>query len=354
MQQPQADARTPFPFRFNGRAGEYFKIWIVNILLTILTLGIYSAWAKVRRKRYFYGNTLLQDSAFEYLAQPIQILKGRLIAFAIFVAYALANSFFPPLTLVFVLAFVVLFPWLLIKTLAFNARYSAYRNIRFDFKAGYGKAMAIYIGWPILSVLTLGITYPAYKYHRSKFVVAHSGYGTAPFSFGATAGEFYVAYLMATLITLGGLLILGVIAGALSMLPRMAGTVAADAGAGLAVLSALTASIMMLLVLLTVRAYVEAAIGNLVWNNVVSGEYRFASTLQTNRMLWLYLSNVLAIIFSLGLLIPWAEIRMTRYRMNNLKLLAAGDLAGFVAKEQQAMTATGAEISDFFDFDVGL
>jgi uncharacterized membrane protein YjgN (DUF898 family) len=71
-------------------------------------------------------------------------------------------------------------------------------------------------------------------------------------------------------------------------------------------------------------------------------------------MLWLYLSNVCAIIFSLGLLIPWAEIRMTRYRMDNLKLLAAGDLAGFIAKEQQAMAATGEEISDFFDFDVGL
>ncbi len=353
MPQPQIDARTPFPFQFNGQAGEYFKIWIVNILLTILTLGIYSAWAKVRRKRYFYGNTLLQDTAFEYLAQPVQILKGRLIAFAIFVIYALANNLFPPAALVFVPAFVVLFPWLLIKALAFNARHSAYRNIRFDFKAGYGKAMAIYVGWPILSLLTFGIAYPAYKYHRSKFVVAHSGYGTAPFSFGATTGEFYVAYLMAILIMLGGALALGVVVGVLSLLPRMA-SAATPEGAGVAVLSAMTAFIMMLLLLLTVRAYVETAIGNLVWNNVVSGEHRFVSTLQTRHMLWLYLSNVFAIIFSLGLLIPWAEIRMTRYRMDNLKLLASGDLAGFVAKEQQAMAATGEEISDFFDFDVGL
>jgi uncharacterized membrane protein YjgN (DUF898 family) len=354
MQQPQADARTPFPFQFKGQAGEYFRIWIVNILLTILTLGIYSAWAKVRRKRYFYGNTLLQDSAFEYLAQPIQILKGRLIAFALFAIYALVNSLFPPATLVFILAFVVLFPWLLIKTLAFNARYSAYRNIRFDFNAGYGKAMAIYIGWPILSLLTFGIAYPAYKYHRSKFVVAHSGYGTAPFSFGATAGEFYVTYLMAILITLGGVLILGAVGAVVSVLPRMASAVAAGGDAGLVVLSGVMTFVMMLLLLLTVRAYIETTIGNLVWNNVVSGGHRFVSTLQTKHMLWLYMSNVLGIVFSLGLLIPWAEIRMTRYRMNNLTLLAAGDLGGVVAKEQQAVAATSAEISDFFDFDVGL
>jgi uncharacterized membrane protein YjgN (DUF898 family) len=35
------------PFEFTGKAGEYFGIWIVNVSLTLLTLSIYSAWAKV-------------------------------------------------------------------------------------------------------------------------------------------------------------------------------------------------------------------------------------------------------------------------------------------------------------------
>ena len=47
------DARTA-PVEFTGNAGEYFKIWIVNIALTVVTLGVYSAWAKVRKLRYFY------------------------------------------------------------------------------------------------------------------------------------------------------------------------------------------------------------------------------------------------------------------------------------------------------------
>ena len=45
-------------FSFTGNASEYFGIWIVNLLLSIVTFGIYTAWAKVRRLRYFYGNTL--------------------------------------------------------------------------------------------------------------------------------------------------------------------------------------------------------------------------------------------------------------------------------------------------------
>ena len=51
----------------------------MNIILTILTLGIYSAWAKVRHKKYIYGSARLNGAGFEYLADPAKILKGRMI-----------------------------------------------------------------------------------------------------------------------------------------------------------------------------------------------------------------------------------------------------------------------------------
>ncbi|MDR1854861.1 MAG: DUF898 domain-containing protein, partial [Azoarcus sp.] len=51
--QPAADeAVVEHRLQFTGSGGEYFRIWIVNLLLSILTLGIYSAWAKVRREQY--------------------------------------------------------------------------------------------------------------------------------------------------------------------------------------------------------------------------------------------------------------------------------------------------------------
>ncbi len=82
---------------FTGTGGEYFKIWIVNIFLTIITLGVYSAWAKVRTKRYFYGNTVLDGVPFEYTADPIRILIGRLIAFAFVILFYIIQKFYPPL-----------------------------------------------------------------------------------------------------------------------------------------------------------------------------------------------------------------------------------------------------------------
>ena len=51
---------------FHGEGMEYFRIWIVNIFLSIITLGIFSAWAKVRREQYFYGNLRLGEQHFAY------------------------------------------------------------------------------------------------------------------------------------------------------------------------------------------------------------------------------------------------------------------------------------------------
>ena len=94
--EPTPPAPPPGPrverLRFSGTAGEYFGIWIVNLFLTVITLGIYSAWAKVRKKRYFYGNTWLVDSNFEYHGNPVAILKGRIIAF---VAFAIPSCYCP-------------------------------------------------------------------------------------------------------------------------------------------------------------------------------------------------------------------------------------------------------------------
>src|SRR6478735_5593208 len=105
-------SRVNVPFEFTATGGEYFRIWIVNLLLTILTLGIYSAWAKVRKLRYFYGSTKLAGSSFEYHGKPIQILKGRLIAAALILPYMILNSVKPLYSIPFLILFILATPFL--------------------------------------------------------------------------------------------------------------------------------------------------------------------------------------------------------------------------------------------------
>ena len=67
-------------FAFTGSGSEYFRIWIVNLILSVVTLGIYSAWAKVRRLEYFYRHTRVAGASFDYHGRPLAILKGRIVA----------------------------------------------------------------------------------------------------------------------------------------------------------------------------------------------------------------------------------------------------------------------------------
>ena len=74
-----ATNETRYRFEFRGTGGAYFRIWIVNLALSIITLGIFSAWAKVRTKRYFNGSTSVAGHAFDYHASGFKILIGRSI-----------------------------------------------------------------------------------------------------------------------------------------------------------------------------------------------------------------------------------------------------------------------------------
>jgi len=353
MEEKKAPEPRTIPFEFTGKTGEYFKIWIVNVFLTILTLGVYSAWAKVRKKRYFYGNTLLQNAPFEYLADPIKILKGRLLVFGIFVAYAITTNLIPWTDALFGLLFLLVFPWVAVKALSFKTRNSSYRNIRFDFRATYGNAAGVFIGTAILVGLTFGITYPYFAYRRSKFVMDNSGYGRTLFYFWGRVKSFYFVYFVAAVFVIVGVLLVMIVFPQF-ILPQMPNQPPDEPNMALSVTPILFLLLVGLLVYLSVFAYIKTAITNLVWSNTSLGNHRFESTLRTSQMIWLYLSNVVAIVISLGLLIPWASIRMARYRLDNLKLLAADELDGFVASEQEKVGAAGEEISEFFDFDVGI
>jgi len=121
---------------------------LVNIILSVITLGIYSAWATVRRKQYFYGNTKLLGSSFEYLASPVKILKGRIIVAGFFILYSAISTIAPIISGIMSLVFILILPWLIVRSLVFNARNSAFRNIRFGFKGSIMEAVKVYILWP--------------------------------------------------------------------------------------------------------------------------------------------------------------------------------------------------------------
>lgn len=340
--------------QFSGRAGEYFGIWIVNVLLTILTLGIYSAWAKVRTERYFYANTRIAGSSFEYLADPVRILKGRLIAYAVVIALGLSSQFMPVLYLVLLLALFACMPLIVFLSVRFRARYSAWRGVRFRFVHTAGGAYGPFLGWPILSSLTGTLLYPLMKRRQHEYLVTGHRFGRAAFGFDSGPGPYYGPWLIAAGVAIG-----------LFVMLVLGGIVAAAATAGIAdtdeqsaafvLATTLAFMVAFYLGVFALTVFLRTRYANLMWNSArLAGEHRFESTLSAGHVLWLYLGNLVAILCTLGLATPWAKVRLARYRAQCFELIASGGIDGFVAGADADRGAAGAELSDALDLGVDI
>lgn len=336
------------PLRFTGSGSEYFRIWITNTFLTIVTLGIYSAWAKVRRTRYFYGNTRLADASFEYHGRPTAILKGRVVALLLLVVYQFASESTRLLAAaLFVLALGGM-PWLIWKSLQFRLYNSSYRGIRFGFAGELRGAYIAYLLWPALASIT-GFLLAPFAHQRIKlYQHANSRYGAVRFHFDGGVGGFYLTYLKALLLILAGAAVLGLLlTGVLAMMPQRG--------------AESTPYRNILIFLITFYAWFflvfplfSAMIQNLVWNHTGIGPHRFESRVSVLRVLFIALTNLLAIVCTLGLYTPFAQMRMMKYRIEAMALLAAGSLDDFVADAQAQAGALGEGMADLLDLDLAL
>jgi len=342
-------------FAFTGTAREYFGIWIVNTLLKIVTLGAYSAWAKVRKRRYFYGNTLLDGSPFDYLADPKALFRGWLIGVLAFLVYTAGTRYAPSISSLLGFTFFLTVPWLVVRSRLFTCRNSSYRSLRFAFRADYQEAYVVYAGLSFLLPFTLGLIFPYLIYRQKKFLVERSSYGRTPFTFTATGKNYYFLFLKAA----GWLVLLAVV-----VMPAGFYVVStlAEGGALLAdadlrrtqmMVGALMAFALPLLYFFIV-VYVQTALANLTWNSTSIAGSRFVSRMRVRDMAWLYLSNAVAIVLSLGLMIPWASVRLARYRFETLSVEGVADMEGFRASAQADVGAAGEEIGDIFGIDVAL
>ena len=335
---------------FKGSGFEYAKIYFVNLALTILTLGIYSAWAKVRNKRYFYGNTSLDGSSFDYHASPIQILKGRLLIVGLFFVYMITVQVAPITAPFFVLAFFALVPWAIMRSVQFNMQNTSYRQIRFGFDGKLSNMFSYYILLPIASFFTLFLLYPFAVFQQKYYLANKSRFGQTTFKFDGRSKEFYMAYL--TVIGTGILLLVATFV--------LIGT-AAQASQGTQNPAAVAAAVVTVMVVyaffvfgaLMATTYINTRITNYVYSNLSLNEIKFKASISFWRVLWIYLGNAILIMLTLGIYIPWAKVRIARYKLSCFTVYG-DDLGGHIAAEASNAKAIGEEFSDVMDIDIGI
>lgn len=367
-------------FEFTGTGTEYFRIWVVNLLLTILTFGIYSAWAKVRRLQYFYRNTRVAGAIFDYHGEPKAILKGRILALVLVAAYKISYDVSAVAAVFVALLLAGITPWLLARAFRFKMANSSYRGLRFHFRGTVGEAYRMLILFPVvlaiigffvwslvtsysrnpglgvilmvalLPLVALAATIPLAHYYLKRYQHDRADFGQTPFYFHARAVDFFKVYGKAV-----GFFFLGSIPAAIFGF-LTAGVYAYLLDTIFGWLFALLYGLLSAYAFyLFVRPYLESRIQNLVWNNTELGMHGFESRAKARTLLWIHASNLMLITLTFGLYKPFAAVRLAKYRIESMTLLPAGDLEEFLADHQaDSAGAIGQEAGDLFDIDIAL
>lgn len=344
---------------FRGSAGEYFGIWIVNILLTIVTFGIYSAWAKVRRMRYFRGNTFLDGHSFDYHARGLQIFLGRFIVFIVISIINVITTVHPLLGIATPFIFLFILPLFIVRSLRFNARITSYRNIRFDFTGNAWGAFRSVILGSLVSVFSLGILAPFASRWMYRYVFNHLRYGDRGFETDPKVGDLYRGWVVPALMVLLGLLIAATAAWiyvapfVLDLMGQM-DRYNDEQRLGFTVL-AIYAVLIPLILIFTVAGFVyRVAVHNIVMNSArFDAIHPLHSDLSRGRFFWIYLSNFVLTLVTLGLMRPWAAVREARYLAEHSGIVPRGDIGEIMASIQASGSAISAEYMDMEGMDFG-
>ena len=331
------------PFIFHGTANDYFRIWIVNLLLTIVTFGAYAAWAKVRTRTFLRGNLELMGARFDYTANPLRLFIGNVMMVALFLAYSLFGAVYPWMRIAALFIGLCALPWIIVRSLAFNAHNTVYRGMRFRFNPSLSAAALAYLGGGLLTMITLFIGYPVWVHQKRKFQIDGHRFGNGYFLFSTRESSFYSAYLPIWAIL--GVVIVGLLAAVGISVRHHVGAVR--------LLPFLVFGIYIPVVYLC-RQYVHARLFNLVWNGTQLDDGRFEATMQTGRWLKLQCGNWVAILGTAGLLYPWATIRAARYTASCLKFHPTDQFYQLRRFGQVQGSAIGDSAAEFVGLDFGL
>lgn len=379
-----------YPLEFTGSGGEYFRVWIVNVLLSIITLGIYTPWARRRTAQYFYSHTMVAGSPLEFTAQQRKMVMGFVLLMLITLAYNIAaNTGQDTAVGVFLLAGAVLAPFIWGSAMRFRLGATRWRGLRLQFTASWKE---VYIAsWPVfaLALVWFGVFYglqmlspelagalqEAEEETKRKLPTFTPAMGALivlglvltvlcfirlEYNFksllvlkaqvGAERGRWKPVYMDFVKIWLATVLVFILCVVALSLIGTLlaGGSVALVAGLGnrlglwiiVLIVGAIVGGLFLLfLASAPARAYREARMFQLMWDNIgVSHVARFKCHLRSGSYVWLRIKNMFLTLITLGLYRPFARVSEYRMKLESVTLHVKGgveQVAGAMVRQQQ-------------------
>ncbi len=345
--------------QFTGNWREYLPIAATNVLLTIVTLGIYRFWAAARERRYLWSRTEVIGDRLEWSGTGKEMFIGFLIVIAVLIPFFLFIQFlFPALVargemgaasaimLIFYVALIYLGGFARFRALRYRLSRSWWRGIRGGSDEPGWKYGGEYLGRTLLAALTLFIAWPwaATRLWRGRW--NQMSFGPLQFESDLTAEGLGGRWAAVYLAPIGLMVLVGMVA-AMVGVGMMAGDAPPRAGF-LAILAGLFILFYLAIPLLVMAFY--AKFYRLAADSLSLGELRFGFDARTWDWIKLFLGNIALAIVTLGLGIAYWGYRNWAFMVRHAHLYGEVDASTLT----QSTTSAPTEAEGFADaFDIG-
>lgn len=191
---------------FHGDGMTFFVMSLVNLLLSVITLYIYSFWAIAKTKAYIYQNTEFAGSRFAFHGTGKEMFMGAIKAIAIVIGVSLlvgllAYYISPAAIVIFYLFIFFVAPYAIHGSLKYNYSKTSWRGIHMGYRGVLEDFIKLFYVEILLSLITFGIygSWATVKLH--KYIVGNTRLGNVSFSFKGEGDKYFVLNLVGILLT---------------------------------------------------------------------------------------------------------------------------------------------------------
>jgi uncharacterized membrane protein YjgN (DUF898 family) len=335
------------PIGFHGTGGGLFKIMLVNWILTVLTLGIYSFWGKTKVRRYLCEHSSFVGDRFHYHGTGGELFKGAMIFGAMFGLFNLGIYLIGQVWGVQsqeiarslgALLIIFLLPVIMVGAFRYRLSRTAWRGIRFSFRGKRLSALWLYIKGYFLMVFTFYLYWPYFMVKIQKFWRSESYFGSQSFNYDGEGKDISRAFLIMVLF----IVVMVSIPMALKLwFPGIGHEMANNA------------SKVLWIPLLFGFLYFTVYLDRYHWSKTEFAGGRFNYDATTLQWFWLNFTNLLIIVLTLGFGIPFAITRSRQFLADHLSVVGNMQLSQ-VVQEAQRSSALGEGAADGFDMDIDI
>jgi len=197
---PQAPVSLPeIRMVYRGEGGDLFFIVLKNVFLTLITLGIYSAWGKTARRAYMWKQVDIGGERLEYTGTGkelfvgyLKVALGYLVLFGIpAVVMKISKPVGSLLQLLGFLGLMIILPYAVYWSRRYLLSRTRWRGIRFGLAGSAGQFAKLWIGNWFLTIITLGIYAPIFANKVYGAIINNTRYGDASFSYDGRDGDAF-------------------------------------------------------------------------------------------------------------------------------------------------------------------